>query len=50
MSGGPLFVNGVQVGITSWGTNGCADPNFAGMYTRVSNFLGWTALKKAQNP
>nr|CAH0103502.1 unnamed protein product [Daphnia galeata] len=50
MSGGPLFLNGVQVGITSWGTNGCADPNFAGMYTRVSNFLGWTALKKAQNP
>nr|CAH0105947.1 unnamed protein product [Daphnia galeata] len=50
MNGGPLFVNGVQVGITSWGTNGCADPNFAGIYTRVSNFLGWIATTKSQNP
>jgi trypsin len=50
MSGGPLIVNGVQVGITSWGTNGCADPNFAGIYTRVTTYLGWIAKTKAQNP
>ncbi|XP_046632772.1 mucin-2-like isoform X2 [Daphnia pulicaria] len=49
MSGGPLFVNGVQVGIFSWG-NGCVDSNFAGIYTRVTNYLGWIATTKAQNP
>ncbi|XP_046456625.1 cell wall protein DAN4-like [Daphnia pulex] len=48
-SGGPLFVNGVQVGITSWG-NGCADPNYAGIYTRVTTYLGWIATTKAANP
>ncbi|XP_046443275.1 mucin-2-like isoform X5 [Daphnia pulex] len=49
MSGGPLFVNGVQIGIFSWG-NGCVDSNFAGIYTRVTNYLGWIATTKAQNP
>lgn len=44
-SGGPLsFVDsfGVStiVGIVSWGI-GCARPGFPGMYTRVSNYLGW---------
>jgi len=47
-SGGPLFVNGVQVGITSWGY-GCADPNYAGIYTRVTTYLGWIATTKANN-
>ena len=38
-SGGPLTRgpnNTVLTGITSWGI-GCADPNFFGVYTRVSN-------------
>jgi hypothetical protein len=38
-SGGPLTRgpnNFVLTGITSWGS-GCADPNFFGVYTRVSN-------------
>ncbi|EFX82746.1 hypothetical protein DAPPUDRAFT_316524 [Daphnia pulex] len=48
-SGGPLFVNGVQVGITSSGY-GCADPNYAGIYTRVTTYLGWIATTKAANP
>jgi len=44
-SGGPLFheeTDGrvVQVGIVSWG-EGCAFPNFYGVYTRVSKFLLW---------
>ncbi len=49
-SGGPLLVleselaggesNFVQVGITSFGI-GCADPDFPGVYTRVSEYVGW---------
>jgi secreted trypsin-like serine protease/subtilisin-like proprotein convertase family protein len=44
-SGGPLTVpsaNGGRLlaGIVSWG-NGCADPNFPGMYGRVSAFADW---------
>ncbi|MFA0964215.1 trypsin-like serine protease [Roseivirga sp. BDSF3-8] len=43
-SGGPLVVSkgsGVIVaGIVSWGY-GCADPNYPGMYGRVSSFATW---------
>lgn len=44
-SGGPLFAIGktgrvILVGITSYG-NGCADPDYAGVYTRVSQFSRW---------
>jgi len=43
-SGGPLFIieegEIVQIGITSFG-NGCALPNFYGIYTSVSHFLPW---------
>lgn len=37
-SGGPLFYNGVLVGITSWGL-GCA--RYPGVYARVSAAYGW---------
>ncbi|MFD7631363.1 S1 family peptidase [Streptomyces sp. NPDC059851] len=41
-SGGPMFRrddsnNWIQVGITSWG-QGCARPNYPGVYTEVSTF------------
>merc|ERR1712071_283624 len=45
-SGGPLIVKGVdastdvQVGISSWGI-GCADPNYPGVYSRVSEKVDW---------
>ena len=49
-SGSPLMVqeselaggesNFVQVGITSFGV-GCADPDFPGVYTRVSEYVDW---------
>ncbi len=45
-SGGPLMVfderaaQWMQVGIVSWG-DGCAEPNYYGVYTRVSNYAAW---------
>lgn len=45
-SGGPLVVrnasdtNWLLVGATSWG-NGCADPDFPGIWSRVSYFYDW---------
>lgn len=56
-SGGPLMVrrNGrwVQVGIVSFGTAGCADPDqFFGVYTRVSRVQGfidkWLAVARME--
>ncbi|XP_068630989.1 trypsin-1-like [Battus philenor] len=39
-SGGPLVVNNTLIGIVSWG-EGCADPNYPGVYTRVSEYKTW---------
>lgn len=39
-SGGPLAKGRQLVGITSFGI-GCAEPNFFGVYTRVSRFRDW---------
>jgi len=41
-SGGPIIdtASGVQIGVVSWGF-GCADPNFPGVYARVSDQISW---------
>lgn len=41
-SGGPMVVGGQLVGATSWG-NGCARPNFPGVYARVASMRTWVA-------
>jgi len=40
-SGGPLFVNGEQVGIVSWSQKPCGIPPFPGVYTEVSWYVDW---------
>ena len=45
-SGGPMVVLAVdgqtylQSGVVSWG-NGCADPGYPGVYSRISYFADW---------
>ncbi|CAF3410045.1 unnamed protein product [Rotaria socialis] len=51
-SGGPLmaFVNNLWQldGLTSYG-HGCAYPNVAGVYTRVSNYINWIQTTMSTN-
>lgn len=44
-SGGPLFTivdgKGIQLGITSWGSFPCANPDLYGVYTNVFKYREW---------
>jgi len=39
-NGGPVIVEGRQVGIMSWG-KGCMDFNYPGIYMRITSFMDW---------
>lgn len=50
--GGPVLVNGVQVGIASFfsSNNQCNDPNAPAVFTRVSAYLDWITKTMASHP
>jgi len=52
-SGGPLLIQKdskwLQVGIVSFG-EGCAAPGYPGVYTKISNYLGWIETAKSSTP
>ena len=43
--GGPLLVNGVQIGVVSWSVKPCAIAPFPGVYTDVTHFIDWIQEK-----
>ena len=43
-SGGPLVVDGVLVGVTSWGSNSC-NPDYPSVYESVAFYRQWIQEK-----
>jgi secreted trypsin-like serine protease len=48
-SGGPLFVNGIQVGIVSWSRKPCTIAPYPGVFTAVSHYVGWISANSGIN-
>ncbi|XP_054478220.1 trypsin-like [Anoplopoma fimbria] len=48
-SGSPLVCNGEVHGLVSWG-QGCAQPNYPGVYVKVCELLYWIEDNMAANP
>jgi hypothetical protein len=46
--GGPIIVKGVLVGTASW-AYGCANPDYAGIYTRITTYVAWIKTTMANN-
>ncbi|XP_063911252.1 chymotrypsin-1-like isoform X2 [Zophobas morio] len=44
-SGGPLMVDGVQVGIVSWSVKPCTVKGYPGVFTKVSSYVDWIREK-----
>ncbi|XP_069701690.1 chymotrypsin-1-like isoform X2 [Periplaneta americana] len=44
-AGGPLLVNGTQVGIASWSMKPCAAAPYPGVFTEVSYYVDWISEK-----
>lgn len=42
-SGGPAVLDHKLVGIVSWG-EGCGNPNYPGVYTKISSIFNWLHL------
>ncbi|XP_037932410.1 chymotrypsin-2-like [Teleopsis dalmanni] len=40
-SGGPLLINGIQVGIVSWSRKPCTIAPYPGVFTEVSAYVDW---------
>jgi trypsin len=47
-SGGPLAVEGVLVGIVSWGV-GCAEPLYPGVYSNVATLKSFVTQQTGVN-
>ncbi|ALC39357.1 CG12951 [Drosophila busckii] len=45
-SGGPLFYDGMQVGIISWSYKPCTMTPYPGVYTRVASYVDWILHKQ----
>ena len=44
-SGGPILINGVQVGIVSYGSTDCGASGTANAFTRVASFMSWIEVQ-----